>query len=256
MFKLKGNKYKTLITLFITLYVMVAGISFIHAIDFFSVGNVYWMSVVLALAFEVAQAGVLFAILTTKHRKSVLAWCMLVILVAVQCSANVYSVYKYMNLSDEVFYQYIKDSLLFFMYSVDEKEVMVTVSWVIGALLPLIALGLTAMVADSMNFVEEGKMVEIDSPKIENEPKKPSPINEGVSKGNIREVTSSFLMIRRPPRSTPINRAKKTKLKPVNKLKTPDGYLGDVKGKGIPQAEVDKLRKNYKPVIDNIPNKK
>ena len=251
MFKLKGNKYKTLITLFITLYVMVAGISFIHAIDFFSVGNVYWMSVVLALAFEVAQAGVLFAILTTKHRKSVLAWCMLVVLVAVQCSANVYSVYKYMNLSDEVFYQYIKDSLLFFMYSVDEKEVMVTVSWVIGALLPLIALGLTAMVADSMNFVEEGKMVEIDSPKIENEPK--------VEEDKLEEQKKAIDVNKDglPPLvDSPINRAKKTKLKPVNKLKTPDGYLGDVKGKGIPQAEVDKLRKNYKPVIDNIPNKK
>lgn len=255
MFKLKGNKYKTLITLFITLYVMVAGISFIHAIDFFSVGNVYWMSVVLALAFEVAQAGVLFAILTTKHRKSVLAWSMLVVLVAVQCSANVYSVYKYMNLSDEAFYQYIKDSLLFFMYSVDEKEVMVTVSWAIGALLPLIALGLTAMVADSMNFVEEGKMVEVDEPK-------PEPVKEDKPKveENKLEEQKKVIEVNKdelPPLvDAPINRAKKTKLKPVNKLKAPDGYLGDVKGKGIPQAEVDKLRKNYKPVIDNIPNKK
>ena len=149
------NKYKTLISLFVCLYVMVAGISFFHAIDFFNVGNNYWMSVILAFAFEVAQAAVLFAILTTNHKKSWLAWTMLILLVTVQCSANVYSVYKYMNLSGEQFYQYIKDSLLFWMYTIDEKEVKVTVSWVIGALLPLIALGMTAMVADTMNYVED-----------------------------------------------------------------------------------------------------
>lgn len=149
------NKYKTLISLFVCLYVMVAGISFFHAIDFFNVGNNYWMSVILAFAFEVAQAAVLFAILTTNHKKSWLAWTMLILLVTVQCSANVYSVYKYMSLSGEQFYQYIKDSLLFWMYTIDEKEVKVTVSWVIGALLPLIALGMTAMVADTMNYVED-----------------------------------------------------------------------------------------------------
>ena len=177
------NKYKTLISLFVCLYVMVAGISFFHAIDFFNVGNNYWMSVILAFAFEVAQAAVLFAILTTNHKKSWLAWTMLILLVTVQCSANVYSVYKYMSLSGEQFYQYIKDSLLFWMYTIDEKEVKVTVSWVIGALLPLIALGMTAMVADTMNYVEDDQKSQTNTNDKDND----NQMDSEISQSNVKE---------------------------------------------------------------------
>lgn len=177
------NKYKTLISLFVCLYVMVAGISFFHAIDFFNVGNNYWMSVILAFAFEVAQAAVLFAILTTNHKKSWLAWTMLILLVTVQCSANVYSVYKYMSLSGEQFYQYIKDSLLFWMYTIDEKEVKVTVSWVIGALLPLIALGMTAMVADTMNYVEDDQKSQTNTNDKDNDNR----MDSEISQSNVKE---------------------------------------------------------------------
>ena len=179
------NKYKTLISLFVCLYVMVAGISFFHAIDFFNVGNNYWMSVILAFAFEVAQAAVLFAILTTNHKKSWLAWTMLILLVTVQCSANVYSVYKYMSLSGEQFYQYIKDSLLFWMYTIDEKEVKVTVSWVIGALLPLIALGMTAMVADTMNYVEDDQKSQTNTNDKDNDNRMDSEIPQS----NVEKAT-------------------------------------------------------------------
>ena len=179
------NKYKTLISLFVCLYVMVAGISFFHAIDFFNVGNNYWMSVILAFAFEVAQAAVLFAILTTNHKKSWLAWTMLILLVTVQCSANVYSVYKYMSLSGEQFYQYIKDSLLFWMYTIDEKEVKVTVSWVIGALLPLIALGMTAMVADTMNYVEDDQKSQTNTNDKDNDDQVDSQVHES----NVEKAT-------------------------------------------------------------------
>ena len=179
------NKYKTLISLFVCLYVMVAGISFFHAIDFFNVGNNYWMSVILAFAFEVAQAAVLFAILTTNHKKSWLAWIMLILLVTVQCSANVYSVYKYMSLSGEQFYQYIKDSLLFWMYTIDEKEVKVTVSWVIGALLPLIALGMTAMVADTMNYVEDDQKSQTNTNDKDNDDQVDSQVHES----NVEKAT-------------------------------------------------------------------
>ena len=58
----KRNIY---IGLFAILYLIVAFSSFWHAIEFFALTNHSWMSIILAFAFEVGQAAVLLAILTS-----------------------------------------------------------------------------------------------------------------------------------------------------------------------------------------------
>lgn len=252
-----ANKYKTLIGLFVCLYVMVAGISFFHAIDFFNVGNNYWMSVVLALAFEVAQAAVLFSILTTNHRKSWLAWVMLIMLVTVQCSANVFSVYKYMSLSGENFYQYIKDSLLFWMYTIDEREVKVTVSWVIGALLPLIALGMTAMVADTMNYVDDEQKSQPNINDKDNDNRVDTEVSEGnAQKANLesnKEVEHEEIGKRDEERATEeISSESKLATEEVSKHESKDSKDDD-KGRKENVAEIKgeekPLRKNLDVVV-------
>ena len=88
-----------------------------------------------------------------------------------------------MSLSGEQFYQYIKDSLLFWMYTIDEKEVKVTVSWVIGALLPLIALGMTAMVADTMNYVEDDQKSQTNTNDKDND----NQMDSEILQSNVKE---------------------------------------------------------------------
>ena len=57
---------KAFLWLFIVLYTAIAFVSTYHAIAFFGLSNPVWLAVVLAIAFEVGQAGVLFSILTNE----------------------------------------------------------------------------------------------------------------------------------------------------------------------------------------------
>ena len=62
---MKFTKKTIYIGLFSILYLIVAFSSFFHACAFFGLANNSWMSVILAFAFEVGQAAVLFSLLTS-----------------------------------------------------------------------------------------------------------------------------------------------------------------------------------------------
>ena len=143
--------YKVFIWGFLVLYLFVAGISFFHAIQFFCIGNPLVMSVVLAFAFELGLALSLAAVLLSDaNKKATLPWVLMIILTAVQVIGNVYSVEKYICESDAVYYQYLSNALLFWIEEVSESAVQVIVSWIMGAILPIIALFMTDMVATNI----------------------------------------------------------------------------------------------------------
>ncbi len=143
--------YKIFIWGFLFLYLLVATISFFHAIQFFSVGNNITMSVVLAFAFEVGLALSLAAVLLSDaNKKTTLPWILMVTLTAVQVIGNVFSTYKYMSLSETEYYQYLAKPLLFWIEGITEENVQIVVSWIIGAILPIIALFMTDMVATNI----------------------------------------------------------------------------------------------------------
>lgn len=143
--------YKIFIWGFLFLYLLVATISFFHAIQFFSVGNNITMSVVLAFAFEVGLALSLAAVLLSEaNKKSILPWILMITLTAVQVIGNVFSTYKYMSLSETEYYQYLAKPLLFWIEGINEDMVQIVVSWIIGAILPIIALFMTDMVATNI----------------------------------------------------------------------------------------------------------
>ena len=81
--------------MFIVLYAAIAFVSTYHAIAFFSLSNPVWLAVILAVAFEVGQAGVLFSILTNtdKDDRRSLPWILMGILTIVQVLGNVFSSY-------------------------------------------------------------------------------------------------------------------------------------------------------------------
>lgn len=150
---------------FLFLYLLVATISFCHAVQFFNIGNVQWMSIVLAFSFELGLALSLAAILLSEKNKSnVLPWILMTVLTLVQVVGNVYSTFKYISLSEVEYYQYLAKPLLFFIEDVEENTIQVIVSWIIGAILPIIALMMTDMVATNIKNTSEESSQESSQP--------------------------------------------------------------------------------------------
>lgn len=161
---------KVLIWGFLFLYLLIAGVSFFHAIEFFGIGNVKWMAVILSIGFEVGLALSLAAVLLSEdNKKNILPWILMIVLCAVQCCGNVYSTYKYIALSETEYYQYLAKPLLFWIEGVSEDTVQIVVSWIIGAILPIIALFMTDMVATNIKNLNSAK--ELPQAKEETENK-------------------------------------------------------------------------------------
>lgn len=147
-------KNKILIIVFIILYTAVAFVSTYHAIFFFGLSNPLWLGVILAIAFEAGQAVVLFSILTS-NIKQVMSWVLMCILTAVQCLGNVFSAYKYMIIHNADQIDYFTKSVLFFVQSPNPEYNYVMISYITGAILPIVALCLTSIVAKMINPSQE-----------------------------------------------------------------------------------------------------
>lgn len=159
---IKTSTNKIFIYAFLFLYVLVAFISFCHAIEFFDIGNIHWMSIMLAFAFELGLAVCLASILIGINKKNNIAWLLLTILVLVQVIGNTYSVFKFISESGYDYYNYLAKPMLFMIEEVSQETVQVIISWIMGAILPIVALLMTEMVA---NGIKETQM--IDDPKNE-----------------------------------------------------------------------------------------
>lgn len=144
---------KIFLWLFIVLYAAIAFVSTYHAIAFFSLSNPAWLAVILAVAFEVGQAGVLFSILTNtdKDDRRSLPWILMGILTVVQVLGNVFSSYRYMIINNIDQINYFTKSVLFFVQSPNPDYNYVMISYITGAILPVVALCMTSMVVNMLN---------------------------------------------------------------------------------------------------------
>lgn len=156
----KSYLYNAFIIGFIILYAVTAFISFFHCIQFCLVGNVMWMAVLLSGAFEVGQSLCLASILLTDNKKTTVPWILMSLLTMVQVSGNVFSVYKYMVESNSNFYIYIQKSLLFWIEGISPDMILVVISWILGALLPIVALLMTDMIANNLKLKNKVKKEE------------------------------------------------------------------------------------------------
>jgi hypothetical protein len=172
----KSNKlYWWLIGTFAILYLAVAFVSTLHAITFFQLANRLGLAILLGAAYEVGQATVLFSILMSKNRSRMLAWAMMLLLTALQITANVYASFKYMDISQSTDWTYWQRAILFGVQAENPEMYKVIISWISGALLPLVALGMTALVADNIKIMqeeEEGKP-KLPEPEPDDEDDKP-----------------------------------------------------------------------------------
>ena len=154
---MKFNKHTIYIGLFAILYLIVAFSSFFHACAFFGLANNSWMSVILAFAFEVGQAAVLFSLLTSKKdRGRIMPWVLMSMFTLVQVIGNVYSSYKYIITNSVENLRYFKEPI-FVWTDLPNDQANVIIVYLVGALLPIAALLLTSMITNYLTDIDEEK---------------------------------------------------------------------------------------------------
>ena len=146
------NINKTLyITLFAVLFAVVAFSSFWHAVDFFKLANDGWMAAILAGAFEIGQAAVLFALLTSeKDRKKVMPWVLMTMFTLVQVLGNVYASYKHIILNNVENLRFFKEPV-FVWTSLPDDQATVIITYLVGGILPISSLLLTSMLTSYLS---------------------------------------------------------------------------------------------------------
>jgi len=179
---MKLTKKTIYIGLFGLLYLIVAFSSFFHAVSFFGLANNSWMSIILAFAFEVGQAAVLFSLLTSvKDRSRIMPWILMTMFTLVQVIGNVYSSYKYIITNSVDNLRYFKEPI-FIWTDLPDDQANVIIVYLVGALLPIAALLLTSMITNyltdneqeinnlshSLSQNTENNLINTDVQKIEN----------------------------------------------------------------------------------------
>ena len=151
------NKHfrKIFLILFAILYISVALVSTFHAISFFGLANNSWVSVMLAITFEIGQAAVLFSILTGASGKNkVIPWILMCVLTLVQVLGNVFSSYEYLITNSGDNLRFFKEPI-FVLTDLPDNQCNVILTYIIGAILPIVALLMTSMVTNYLNKDEE-----------------------------------------------------------------------------------------------------
>ncbi|HRT03457.1 MAG TPA: hypothetical protein P5513_05915 [Candidatus Diapherotrites archaeon] len=182
--------YWSLIVTFTALYLAVAFVSTLHAITFFQLANTLGLAILLGSAYEIGQAAVLFSILMTENRNRLLAWLMMFLLTALQITANVYASFKFIDSSGSNDWTYWQRAILFGVQADNQEMYKVIISWISGALLPLVALGMTALVADNIRLAQGEKLGED---------------NEDISQDRIEEIIENEVQKRLNEKTSELN---------------------------------------------------
>ena len=221
-FLTKRNIY---IGLFAILYITVALVSLIHSFAFFGLANDNAMSIMLGTTFEIGQAAVLLSILTSKKDRSrIMPWCLMILLTAVQVLGNVYSSYKYLMTHSTGDLRFFKEPI-FIWTTLPDAQATVIITYIVGAILPIVALCMTSMVS---NYIEDTSNEDaIDNSKLEKHPTEvPKDYNniegptEEPTKETIEESNGPIEEAKEPAKET-IEEAEEPVEKPIEESKEP-----------------------------------
>ena len=148
----KLSKRNVYIALFVTLYLAVGIVSLFHSFSFFGLANNTIMSVLLGVCFEIGQVAVLMSLLTSKKEQGrIMPWFLMILLTAVQIIGNIFSSYKYLALHSSEDLRFFKEPI-FIWTSLPDNVTTVIITYIVGGILPLIALCMTSMVS---NYISE-----------------------------------------------------------------------------------------------------
>jgi hypothetical protein len=138
----------SVISVFTVLYFIVSLISTIHVVDFFGMSNPLWLSISLAIGFELGAAASLASLTILEKINKPLIWSLFIGLTLFQAMGNMY--YSYANLHD--FQNWIELFGLFNEPIIVQKRILAIIS---GAFLPLVALG---YIKSLVNYVNPKKL--------------------------------------------------------------------------------------------------
>ena len=149
------TKRRVYIGLFTILYLMVSLTSLIHSFAFFGLANNTLKSILLGCAFEIGQVAVLMSLLTSKKEQSrIMPWVLMSLLTIVQIVGNIFSSYKYMMLHSIGDLKYFKEPI-FSWTDLPDNMTTVIVTYIVGAILPIICLCMCAMISNYIIEKEE-----------------------------------------------------------------------------------------------------
>jgi len=138
---------------FVSLYLVVSIISTIHVIQFFDLTNPKWLSVSLAIAFELGAAASLASLIALDKMNKFLVWILFIVLTGMQAMGNTY--YAYINIHDfqgwSELFGLVEEDVIF------QKRILSLIS---GAILPLVALGFIKSLVDYIK-PEENKEAQL-----------------------------------------------------------------------------------------------
>lgn len=178
--------YGGLIITFAILYLATAFVSFYHAITFFNIANAIWLSVILSFVAEIGQASVLFSILLTDNKNKFLPWAIMIILTTLQVIGNVVSSFDWIIAHNDAGLDGFKRSILFAVQTDDPEMFRIIVAWISGALLPVIALSMTALVAQNMDLrTKEKNTQSLDAGNVDDQSSGTTPSNLTIEDNQI-----------------------------------------------------------------------
>jgi len=229
--------YGGLISTFVVLYGATAFVSWYHAITFFNIANAMWLSVILSFVAEIGQASVLFSILLTELKKTshiILSWTIMTLLTTLQVIGNVVSSYVWISEHGGAGVIAFQKSILFWMAAADPEIFKVVIAWITGALLPIIALLMTALVAQYMELKAENVKTHLDVDKPKPEPI-PVPTIEPIPADVVMSEVSKIRLTDEEMENLSELLSKK---KPIEKVPSEeDGVRGGYGNMGIPTEE-------------------
>lgn len=139
--------HKSIIFVFVALYLMTSIISTLHVVDFFELSNYKGMAIFLAVAFEIGAAASLASLVILDRMNKFIVWVLFITLTLFQAMGNMY--YAYVNVHD-----FLPWMELFGLVGEDVIVQKRIISAVSGAILPLIALGFIKSLVDYIRPAE------------------------------------------------------------------------------------------------------
>ena len=126
---------------FVMLYLVVSIISTIHVIDFFKLSNPKWLAISLAICFEIGAAASLASLIVLEKMNKTVVWMLFIVLTLMQAMGNMYYSYSHANNYDQwmELFGLIEEEEIF------QKRVL---SFISGAILPLVSLGFIKSLVD------------------------------------------------------------------------------------------------------------
>lgn len=171
--KLKPNDFRKLVVgSFLAVPALSSLISTIHIITFFGLGNMTWMAIILALAFEIGSIASLMTLAVLDKINRFAVWFIFVVLVAMQMLGNVYYTYDYISQAMVSNPQWIDSFIdlveMMTMQKLEQRTTKFILSLLIGLPIPIISLAFLKSVSDYLKpETKEKKQERVEEPKDE-----------------------------------------------------------------------------------------